>query len=214
MTGPATLIVSPLASRIRREDVRRDVTSATIRALARRGLSDVHVIEAGDPADIREAAASAIGAGAPVVVVAGGDGTVRDAAGVLAGSGIPVGIVPCGTGNLYASATGVPRDLERAIAAIAEGEPRPYDVGEVRFIEAARPAGADDGADAAPGGSTRRLVGRPLTPGTPHSWSRAGPDSMLPSSRQRPVNPSGATEWPRTSLPRAACLATSGRGQR
>jgi diacylglycerol kinase family enzyme len=69
-----------------------------------------------------------------VVVLAGGDGTVRDAAGALAGSGVAVGIVPCGTGNLYATAIGVPRGVKAAVAALATGRPRQFDVGEVRLV--------------------------------------------------------------------------------
>jgi diacylglycerol kinase (ATP) len=137
VTGQATLIVSPLASRIRGEGVRRDVTRAAIRALAKRGVRDVHTVEASEPAAIREAAATAVHAAASMVVLVGGDGTVRDASGALVGSGIPIGIVPCGTGNLYASAVGVPRDLDQAIAALATGDPRPYDVGEVGFVATA-----------------------------------------------------------------------------
>jgi diacylglycerol kinase family enzyme len=68
------------------------------------------------------------------VVLAGGDGTVRDAVGPLAGTGVPVGIVPCGTGNLYATAVGIPRDLDDAIDAIRYGTALPHDVGEVRLI--------------------------------------------------------------------------------
>ena len=77
-------------------------------------------------------------------MLAGGDGTVRDAVGPLAGTGIPVGIVPCGTGNLYATAVGIPRDLDDAIDAIRDGTPLPHDVGEVRLVPPAvdgEPAG-------------------------------------------------------------------------
>ena len=79
-----------------------------------RGVTEIEVREAGQPAAIREASAAAVAAGSGLVVLAGGDGTVRDAVGPLAGTGIPVGIVPCGTGNLYATAVGIPRDLDEA----------------------------------------------------------------------------------------------------
>jgi diacylglycerol kinase family enzyme len=79
-------------------------------------------------------AADAVAGGAVIVVLAGGDGTVRDASSSLAETGVDVGIVPCGTGNLYATAVGVPRDLDEALAVLRTGRPRPYDVGEVRLV--------------------------------------------------------------------------------
>jgi diacylglycerol kinase (ATP) len=129
-----TLIVSPLASRIRDEATRHRITSAVTAAMLDRGVTEIEVREAGQPAAIREASAGAVAAGSDLVVLAGGDGTVRDAVGPLAGTGIPIGIVPCGTGNLYATAVGIPRDLDHAIAAIRNGSPRPHDVGEVRLV--------------------------------------------------------------------------------
>jgi len=137
-----TLIVSPLASRIRDDDARRRIIGAATAAMLDRGASHVEVVEAGEPGTIGRVSAGAVAAGSGLVVIAGGDGTVRDAAGPLAGSGIPVGIVPCGTGNLYATAVGVPRDLDQAIAAIRAGTVAPHDVGEVRLVP---PAGEDGG---------------------------------------------------------------------
>lgn len=151
MTEPATLIVSPLASRIRNHAARRRVTEAACRALHARGIGEVRVIEAGEPAAIRDAAAAAVHDRASVVVLAGGDGTIRDASAALAGTGTPVGIVPCGTGNLYGSAVGIPRDIDAAIAVIAAGEPRAHDVGEVRFLPSPDDPGrgtSSDGRDA------------------------------------------------------------------
>ena len=129
-----TLIVSPLASRIRDEVARHRITGQVTAAMMDRGVTEVEVREAGQPSAIREASAAAVAAGSGLVVLAGGDGTVRDAVGPLTGTGIPVGIVPCGTGNLYATAVGIPRDLDHAIAAIRTGSPLPHDVGEVRLI--------------------------------------------------------------------------------
>lgn len=133
MTEHATVIVSPLASRIRGDAARREITAQIHGALAARGIRDIRLVEAGDPSTIRQAAAAAVADGASLVVLAGGDGTVRDASGALTGTGIPIAIVPCGTGNLYASAVGVPRDLGRAVAVIRSGAPRAHDVGDVRL---------------------------------------------------------------------------------
>ena len=130
----ATLIVSPLASRVRDERARRRVVKSATDALGVRGHRSVAVVETGDPRAIREAAAAAVQGGSSLVVLAGGDGTIRDAAGALAGTGVPVGIVPCGTGNLYATAIGVPRSVKAAVAALATGRSRRFDVGEVRMV--------------------------------------------------------------------------------
>jgi diacylglycerol kinase family enzyme len=128
-----SLIISPLASRIRDAPVRARVTEAALGAMHDRGATEIEVHETGDPGSVRAAADAAVAGGAGLVVVAGGDGTVRDASGPLAASGIPVGIVPCGTGNLYATAIGVPRSVDAALAAIRSGSPRPHDVASVRI---------------------------------------------------------------------------------
>lgn len=128
-----TLIVSPLASRIRDDEVRRRITGSIAAAMQDRGVTEVVVTEAGQPGAIREASAAAVAAGSGLIVLAGGDGTVRDAVGPIARTGIPVGIVPCGTGNLFATAVGIPRDLDEAVATIRSGGAAAHDVGEVRL---------------------------------------------------------------------------------
>ncbi len=140
--GLAALVVSPLASRIREPVVRRRVTAATVAALRTRGHGQVDVVETGDPAAIREAVASALRHGAGTVVVAGGDGTVRDAAGALAESGVAMGIIPAGAGNLYASAIGLPRRIEDAVAVLAVADAQPFDVGEVTLHGVGAPSAA------------------------------------------------------------------------
>jgi len=142
----ATVIISPLASRIRDGRTRAKIARRTAEALGARGHREVVVVEASSPAAVRDAAADAVRNGSSVVALAGGDGTIRDAAGVLAGTGIAVGIVPCGTGNLYASSVGISRDIHEALATLATGSPRAFDVGEVRLgpwpaaVDAAPPA--------------------------------------------------------------------------
>jgi diacylglycerol kinase family enzyme len=145
----ATLIVSPTASRIREEPVRRRIVGKATDALRARGCREVFVVETGEPEAIRDAAEVAIRGGSSVVAIAGGDGTLRDAASALAGTGVAMGIVPCGTGNLYASSIRVPRNLDRAVAALATGVPRAFDMGEVRLEAPGPTAGAGDTAAAA-----------------------------------------------------------------
>ena len=134
-----TLIVSPLASRIRDPEARHQLTGQATAAMLDRGVTRVELHEAGEPAAIRAAGEAAVAAGAGLVVMAGGDGTVRDASSALAGTAIPVAILPCGTGNLYATAAGIPRDLRHAVRLIRDGVPVAHDIGRVRLT-------ASDGA--------------------------------------------------------------------
>ena len=73
------------------------------------------------------------------VVVAGGDGTVEFIVRKLADSRHPVGILSLGAFNNFASALGLPADLERAIEVAQKGLPRPITLGRVNgrvFLEA------------------------------------------------------------------------------
>ena len=136
----ATLVVSPLASRIRDAAVRAALIDDARAAIARRGIADLQVVESADPATIAGATRAALDRGDELVVIAGGDGTVRDASAALASSGIDVGLLPCGTGNLYATAVGVPRTVPAALEALATGVPTPFDLARVRFLP---PPGAE-----------------------------------------------------------------------
>jgi diacylglycerol kinase family enzyme len=131
-SNSATLIVSPLASRIRAPATRAWIVERTIAALHARGVGEVRVIEASTPASVRAAATQAVASRSSIVALLGGDGTVRDATGTLAGTGVQVGIVPCGTGNLYASSVGVPRNLTQAIGNLTRGSVQPFDLGSVQ----------------------------------------------------------------------------------
>jgi diacylglycerol kinase family enzyme len=66
------------------------------------------------------------------VVAAGGDGTVSAVAAGVVGSGADVmlGVIPLGTLNHFSKDLGI-KDVESAIDAIAKGETRRVDVGEV-----------------------------------------------------------------------------------
>src|SRR5689334_9454045 len=66
------------------------------------------------------------------VIAAGGDGTVSAVAAGVVGSGadVMVGVIPLGTLNHFSKDLGI-RDVETAIDAIAKGETRRVDVGEV-----------------------------------------------------------------------------------
>ena len=130
----ATLVVSPLASRIRDDATRARFVADARAAITRRGFGTIDVVETGEPAAIGEATRAAVDRGDELVVVAGGDGTLRDASGALVSSGVEVGILPCGTGNLYATAVGIPRALPAALEALATGVATPFDHATVRFV--------------------------------------------------------------------------------
>ena len=78
-----------------------------------------------------ERARAAVRAGVDGIVAGGGDGTVRCVAGVLVGTGIPMGVLPLGTLNHFARDLGLPEDVAEAARAVAGGEVRALDVGEV-----------------------------------------------------------------------------------
>ena len=75
-----------------------------------------------------------------VVFTLGGDGTAMEVAGALAGTGVTIGVLPGGTGNLLARALGIPRNVTKAVRALAQGDVRQIDLGVVlghRFAVAA-----------------------------------------------------------------------------
>jgi diacylglycerol kinase family enzyme len=106
-----------------------DVAPRIIELFAARGIQAS--IEswpgAGDvAAAVREAAR-----GATTVVAGGGDGTVSTVASPLVGTDVRLGVLPLGTLNHFAKDAGIPLDLEKAVAAIAQGRSMSVDVGEV-----------------------------------------------------------------------------------
>ena len=73
------------------------------------------------------------------VVIAGGDGSVGFVIRKLADSKHPVGIVSLGTFNNFATALGLPTDLDKQIHVVKKGRPRPITLGRVNgtvFVEA------------------------------------------------------------------------------
>jgi len=72
-----------------------------------------------------------------IPVVVSGDGLIGAVGGALAGSETPLGIVPGGRGNDLARVLEIPSDPADAVAALAAGQTRRIDVGEVngrRFL--------------------------------------------------------------------------------
>jgi diacylglycerol kinase family enzyme len=65
------------------------------------------------------------------VVVGGGDGSVSYATARLAGRDKQLGVLPLGTLNLLARDLGMPTELDAALAALAEAQPRAIDSGMI-----------------------------------------------------------------------------------
>jgi YegS/Rv2252/BmrU family lipid kinase len=84
-----------------------------------------------EPARLGESARRAADEGAELIVAAGGDGTASAVAGGLAGTDVPLAVLPLGTLNHFAKDLGMPLELAAAAEAIARGQTRRVDVGEV-----------------------------------------------------------------------------------
>ena len=90
---------------------------------------DVRLARGG--AEIAAAVEAALARRPDVIVAGGGDGTVSTVAAALAGGPVALGVLALGTLNHFARDSGVPADLEQAVAAIVAGRPRTVDIGEV-----------------------------------------------------------------------------------
>ncbi len=66
----------------------------------------------------------------PVVAAAGGDGTLNEVAQALVGTNTALGIIPLGSGNDFLRSLVGSVDLEDALRRLAQGKPKPVDVGE------------------------------------------------------------------------------------
>jgi diacylglycerol kinase family enzyme len=88
-------------------------------------------IDADDRLPLAERIERALASEAEVVVAAGGDGTATALAGSLIGSEKTLAILPLGTANLMARDLAVPLELDAALEALLEMQPRMIDVGEV-----------------------------------------------------------------------------------
>jgi YegS/Rv2252/BmrU family lipid kinase len=95
------------------------------------------------PRDAERIAREAVRAGVERLIVAGGDGTAAEVVSGLLGAGLgayaEVAFLPLGTGADFHRTLDIPRELERAVAALASGKGRRIDAGRVRYV-------GDDGA--------------------------------------------------------------------
>lgn len=65
------------------------------------------------------------------IIACGGDGTINEVASCIVGTDIILGILPVGSGNGLASNLNIPRDFEKAIAIIKNGNTSSIDVGKI-----------------------------------------------------------------------------------
>ena len=119
------LIVNPVAGKMRIKGALMDV----IRIFAE-GDFAVTVMVTNRRGDAVEFAGA--GAAYDLIVCCGGDGTLNEViSGMLtAGISIPLGYIPCGSTNDFGSSMGLSSNIKKAAHAIADGMPRPLDVGK------------------------------------------------------------------------------------
>lgn len=78
-----------------------------------------------------DAMQAAVDAGATMLVAGGGDGTVNGVTQHVVRHGLQLGVLPLGTLNHFAKDTGIPLELEQAVAVLLDGAEQAIDVAEV-----------------------------------------------------------------------------------
>jgi diacylglycerol kinase family enzyme len=113
--------------------VNGDKDAVTIDALVREfGNAGIQVARRPAPPNrLCETLQAAADEAPEAVFVGGGDGTISAAAGCLVDRPTALGVLPLGTLNHFAHDLGVPADWREAIKALARGQRRAVDVGEV-----------------------------------------------------------------------------------
>lgn len=110
-----------------------------VEARLRDALGPLEVERTRAPRDAERIAREGVRAGVERVIVAGGDGTLSEVATGLLAADLAgyacVAPLPLGTGGDFARTLRLPRQLDQAIAAIADSQPRRFDAGRVRFTD-------------------------------------------------------------------------------
>jgi diacylglycerol kinase (ATP) len=119
------LIVNPTSG----PNENSQLLSRLTEAFQRQGIQ-VEVCTTTPDEDGQGLAATAVKAGAKLVVVAGGDGTITAVARGLAHTRTVLGIIPLGTRNNIAASLNIPTDLTQAIQILAEGDRSQFDMGK------------------------------------------------------------------------------------
>ena len=108
----------------------------TMNQLLRRRVGRLDIVITVAEGDAIDAAAQAVEDGYDHLFVAGGDGTLNEALNGVAGvdgglEAITFGVIPLGTGNDFATALGLPEDVEAAIDLLFDREASRVDVGRL-----------------------------------------------------------------------------------
>jgi diacylglycerol kinase (ATP) len=148
---------------------------ARLRYELERRVGPADCLVTGRRGEAAELAREAASKGATLVIAVGGDGTISEVVnGLMLASGrdadLALGIVPAGTGGDLARSLGLPSDPVAALRLLAEGRPRPLDVGRIempgpggtssrRYFVNIASAGIEGDVDRKMDGASRRLGG-------------------------------------------------------
>ncbi len=89
-------------------------------------LIEAHAVD--DPDQMDQTVKQAI-ARAPMVIVGGGDGSLSTNVDFFMGEDTVFAVIPLGTANSFAGTLGIPKDIDSAVAVIADGERKRIDLG-------------------------------------------------------------------------------------
>ncbi len=127
----ARLIINPRSG----TDSAPDVLE-TINRLLRERVGMLEIVMTVAEGDAETAAVQALHDGVDHLFVGGGDGTLNEVLNGVASTpggldAVTFGLIPLGTGNDFATAVGIPADVEQAIARLFDGEAAKVDVGRM-----------------------------------------------------------------------------------
>jgi YegS/Rv2252/BmrU family lipid kinase len=120
-------------------------------------LIEAHAV---DQPEQMDAVIRAAVARAPMVILGGGDGSLSTNVEHFMGSDTVFAIVPLGTANSFAGTLGIPKDIDSAVAVIAQGRRKRIDLGCIDgdyFVNAAAIGLSPMIAETVPHGLKRRL---------------------------------------------------------
>ena len=160
--SPAVVFVNPASGG------GRAVAAVTrIRELlaARSFPAEITVTSTSEELEVR--AREAIARGRKLLLVCGGDGTFQGLANAAFGFDVVLGVLPAGGGNDLAHALGLPRNMEAAVEAVLDGQPKCVDLlrartadGTERLYAGGGGVGLDAEAMRYASGAYRRIPGR------------------------------------------------------
>lgn len=111
-----------------------DTLREAVTLLRNEGI-ELHVRVTWEKGDAARYVAEAVELGVATVIAGGGDGTINEVATALvnaAGENVPaLGIIPLGTANDFATSTGVPETLDKALQLAIIGKAVPIDIARV-----------------------------------------------------------------------------------